>query len=84
VVDHAPSFDASLPQATRRPLPLTESAGARTLLIAIALGFLLLFLLLPLIGLIPYAKNARTHTDAQVAASTSSASRSNGWPNPPL
>ena len=33
----------------RRLLPLTESAGARTTLIAIALGFLLLFLLLPLI-----------------------------------
>ena len=49
MVDHAPSFDASLPQAARRPLPLTESAGARTALIAVALGFLLLFLLLPLI-----------------------------------
>jgi hypothetical protein len=49
VVDHAPSLDASLPQAARRPLPLTESAGARAALIAAALGFLLLFLLLPLI-----------------------------------
>ena len=49
MVDHAPSFDARLPQAARRPLPLTESVGARTLLIAIALGFLLVFLLLPLI-----------------------------------
>jgi len=49
VVDHAPSLDASLPEAARRPLPLTESAGARAALIAIALGFLLLFLLLPLI-----------------------------------
>jgi len=61
VVDHAPSFDARLPQAARRPLPLTESAGARTALIAVALGFLLLFLLLPLIvvfarvGLVPDA-----------------------------
>ena len=49
MVDHAPSFDARLPQAARWPLPLTESVGARTLLIAIALGFLLVFLLLPLI-----------------------------------
>ena len=49
MVDHAPSFDAGLPQAACRPLPLTESAGARTTLIAVALGFLLLFLLLPLI-----------------------------------
>ena len=49
MVDHAPSFDASPPQAARRPLPLTESAGARTALIAIAFGFLLLFLLLPLV-----------------------------------
>ena len=49
MVDHAPSLDESLPQAARRPLPLTEDARARTALIAIALGFLLLFLLLPLI-----------------------------------
>jgi sulfate transport system permease protein len=42
------ALTASLPQAARRPLPLTESAGTRIALIAIALGFLLLFLLLPL------------------------------------
>src|SRR6266478_5194698 len=43
------ALTASLPQAARQLLPLTESAGARTALIAIALAFLLLFLLLPLI-----------------------------------
>jgi sulfate transport system permease protein len=49
VVDHFSSFHAGPPQAARRSLPLTESAGARTILITIALGFLLLFLLLPLV-----------------------------------
>ena len=49
MVDHFSSFHAGPPQAARRSLPLTESAGARTILITIALGFLLLFLLLPLV-----------------------------------
>ena len=49
MLDRTPSFEGNLPQRPRRPLPLTESAGARTALIAVALGFLLLFLLLPLI-----------------------------------
>jgi sulfate transport system permease protein len=48
VVDIAPSFGAP-PLVARRPLQLTESAGARLALIAVALGFLVLFLLLPLI-----------------------------------
>ena len=49
MVDRTPSFDGNLPQRPRRPLPLTESAVARSALIAVALVFLLLFLLLPLI-----------------------------------
>jgi sulfate/thiosulfate transport system permease protein len=49
VVDIAPSFGSSLRVPLRRPLPLTETTGARMLLIALALGFLALFLLLPLI-----------------------------------
>ena len=48
MVDIAPSFGAT-PMAPLRPLPLTESAGARVVLIGVALGFLALFLLLPLI-----------------------------------
>jgi sulfate/thiosulfate transport system permease protein len=48
VVDIAPSFGTA-PAVVRRPLPLTEGAGARIVLIAVALGFLTLFLLLPLI-----------------------------------
>jgi len=50
VVDRTPRFDGNL--------PLTESAGARTALIAVALGFLLLFLLLPLI--VVFAEALRT------------------------
>ncbi len=49
MVNDVPSCGANPLQAARRRLPLTESTGARTLLIAIALGFLLVFLLLPLI-----------------------------------
>jgi sulfate/thiosulfate transport system permease protein len=49
VVDIAPSFGSSLRVPLRRPLPLAETTGARLLLIAFALGFLALFLLLPLI-----------------------------------
>ena len=49
MLEDALSCGAKPPQAARRSLPLTESAGARALLIAVALGFLLLFLLLPLI-----------------------------------
>jgi sulfate transport system permease protein len=61
--------------APLRPLPLTESAGARVVLIAVALGFLALFLLLPLIvvfvealgkGLAAYAA-AITDPDALAA-----------------
>ena len=64
MLDHASSFDAS--PAARRPLPLTESAGARTLLITIALGFLLLFLLLPLI--VVFAEALRLGFDSYWAA----------------
>ena len=49
MVDIAPSFGSSLRVPLRRPLPLAETTGARLLLIAFALGFLALFLLLPLI-----------------------------------
>jgi sulfate/thiosulfate transport system permease protein len=74
VVDIAPSFDTA-PMAPLRPLPLTESAVARVVLIAVALGFLALFLLLPLIvvfvealgkGLAAYAA-AITDPDALAA-----------------
>jgi sulfate/thiosulfate transport system permease protein len=74
VVDIAPSFGTT-PRAPLRPLPLTESAGARFVLIAVALGFLTLFLLLPLIvvfteafrqGLAAYAA-AITDPDALAA-----------------
>ena len=50
MVDRTPRFDGNL--------PLTESTGARTALIAVALGFLLLFLLLPLI--VVFAEALRT------------------------
>jgi sulfate/thiosulfate transport system permease protein len=74
VVDIAPSFGATR-MAPLRPMPLTESAGARIVLIAVALGFLALFLLLPLIvvfvealgkGLAAYAA-AITDPDALAA-----------------
>ncbi|HEY0439910.1 MAG TPA: sulfate ABC transporter permease subunit CysW [Xanthobacteraceae bacterium] len=50
----------------RRVLPLTESRGARIALIAVALGFLLLFLVLPLI--VVFAEALRAGWRAYAAA----------------
>jgi sulfate/thiosulfate transport system permease protein len=49
VVEQAASLRTAGRRAERQALPLTESAGARLALIAVALAFLVLFLLLPLI-----------------------------------
>jgi sulfate transport system permease protein len=49
VAEQAASLRTAGRQAERQALPLTESAGARLALIAVALAFLVLFLLLPLI-----------------------------------
>jgi sulfate/thiosulfate transport system permease protein len=67
VVDLAPSFGTA-PAAPRRALPLTEGAGARIALIAVALGFLTLFLLLPLI--VVFAEALRQGLAAYAAAIT--------------
>jgi sulfate transport system permease protein len=66
VVDVAPSFGSSLRPRPRRVLPLTESRGARIALIAVALGFLLLFLVLPLI--VVFAEALRAGWRAYAAA----------------
>jgi sulfate transport system permease protein len=66
VVDVAPSFGSSLRPRARRVLPLTESRGARIALIAVALGFLLLFLVLPLI--VVFAEALRAGWRAYAAA----------------
>ena len=49
MLEVAPSFEALPARGTARGLPLTESRVARLALIAVAIGFFLVFLLLPLI-----------------------------------
>jgi sulfate transport system permease protein len=71
VVDLAPNADIAPPVPVRQfasPLPLTESFAARAALIAIALLFLVVFLILPL--LVVFTEALRRGLGAYVAALT--------------